>query len=169
MSDADKIIRPTFGTIEGGKADTAPNTFYGEDIDAKIAAISVADFDTIKLSEPKYGDHELSKLTDDECVQFARFHAVMNLHKEVSRELGGSQLEMLGAGIRSGKIDMEKGPADAENFIDHDLATDYFRLLSYLDFYKDTFYHGLYLRLGNWEYSLGIRTHRRIVRAKRRY
>ena len=162
----DNIVRPAFKTVDGGNAEASIIT---EDVQAKFDALTLADFDALKLSDPKYGDLEIGKLTDDECLQFVRFHTAINLHKLAEREVGGAQLEALGAGIRSGKISMDTGPVDADDITDHESITDYFRLSSYCSYYRAVFYHNLSMRLGHWEYTLGIRTHRRIVRAKRRY
>ena len=167
MSDPEKIVRPNFNVVGGSKSIIQEGD---NDIATILEKVSMADFTSLKLSEPKYGDVEIGVLTDEECILFARFHTVTMRHKEISREVGGAQIEKIGAGIRTGEIDPEKGPVDGEIFLDHDLLKEYFRILSFLDYSRAAFTHTIQLRIpGNWEYKLGVRTKRRIFRAQRRY
>jgi hypothetical protein len=127
------------------------------------------DIDELPLSEVQYGEELLGELTADEVVLFLAYYQANSEAQALDREIGGGLLMTLGQDIKSGKATAHENGYDLEKNIDPDLAQDAFRANALAAKAKADFFWAIGERFHSHDWMLGVRTKRRIVKAKRKY
>lgn len=127
-------------------------------------------FEDLDLKDTQYGDELLGVLDDAQADRFVRIH---NLHSEMrvlDREAGGAMFEALGRDIRAGKLDQpsENGYELAQH-VSPATMKKAFALKAESDALKATFFYELGQQFDAHDYTIMIRSQRRVVRNKRKW
>ena len=169
MSEPENIVRPQFRSIDGGK-DQSQDKLKPACVFDINRVIDPAEFDTIKLPDPQYGEEVIGSLSEDDCKAFVLMHqADVEMHR-LDREIGGALMEVAGQKIKTGEFDPRQANTMADLAqVDEVKAIEFCRLLAFTSQVKAAFWWTVGERFNAHDYRLSVRSKRRVVKLMRRF
>lgn len=121
--------------------------------------------DDLELPEPQYGEQIIGTLTAEEAELYASIYSLSGKLEELNRTGASNAFIATGEAIRDKreKDIVEKG------MVSEDFAKEFFRTQRQLEYLKSLFFWTLSSRLDCFDYIIGVRSRRRIIKSERRW
>ena len=125
--------------------------------------------DSLELQEPQRGEQIIGTMTEEECAIFVSFYEAKSIADKVNRKLSGTVLRGMGAAIEEENEEEFFTGGGLNDSLDKELAVTFFREQRRADYLKNRLYWMLGERFGVHDYSVGIRSKRRVVKGQRKW
>jgi len=122
--------------------------------------------DDSELKEPDYGEDTLGILTEDEAQMYAAYWEAHKALRDMQRKVGAELLHRLGDAVASQK---EKEGFDKEPPLTEGEAQEFHRALRKVDYLKNLFFWVIGEKYNTHDFTLGVRTKRRIIKGRRKW
>ena len=150
----------------------APVAFAAKMDEAKLKELKeqgllvkdAGEIDELDLPEPQYGDTIIGTLTNEEAELFVTMDALVNRLDELRRENTADWLKGASEAVRHSK---EKEFEDGEAPILPENAVEFYRTSRQYEYIRGLFFWSVCSRLECYDYKVGVRSKRRIVKNER--
>lgn len=122
--------------------------------------------DESELKEPEYGEETIGTLTDDEAQVYAAYCEAHKTLRELQRKVGAELLHRMGDAVAQQK---EKEMFENEPPLNEEAAHEFHRLVRKVEYLKSMFFWIIGEKYKAHDFTLGVRTKRRIIKGRRKW
>lgn len=157
MSDSNVIIPAAFAE-KMGKEKFQELTQQGS------VTYDISEFDSYDVKEVAYGEKVVGTLTNDEAMLYIAIRKAHEDMMETNRHISSELLIKSGEAIRD-RVEKQSG----ESFVDEEQAKLFFKKQAYKEYLIALLGWQIAERLNEHDYTLEVRSNRRIVQAYRKW